>query len=455
MISGFKSYDDFLNEMTIIDKKLNDYSVTDIIELIDYFIKKTESPGKIDKTKESSQLLELYIKLSNRSEQAQEINEHLKKQGIAIEVKKTSDSSYPITEFFKDKLRVKLIFKPIGGAADTTLNSTITELVPILLFYSNLNVTPDTSNMMNACYAGIKSNQIEWASNQDKKSAEHYLDKFETSALFEEKMLNAYHIYQKLLTYDPEKLIWCYRVKPANVPINSRADIYVQPKHGDAFGVSLKAGKTGAAKFHVLNSSFTEFCRIVNPKTLDEIKEWAWSSVYNNILQEYIAQNPNKAKELSKINSDNYWDYGKNTSTTKEMKRVLDFMYEQNPKEIDKQGYDEILSKTRELVKRDILDHPYKFVEFLKEKMGISDNTFPVRTVIVTKKSAEEHDDVSEESMLATFEKEPIQIEISKTAKSDIYINFGDSEKFKFQLRNSMGGNKTAGFFNLKFSIIG
>ena len=76
------------------------------------------------------------------------VQNFLKSKRIDITEKKTSLSSENITEFVIGTYTVRIVYKPMsGGMTETTLNSTITELVPCLAWLNGLENPDFTGNI--------------------------------------------------------------------------------------------------------------------------------------------------------------------------------------------------------------------------------------------------------------------------------------------------------------------
>ena len=74
-----------------------------------------------------------YVRVSNRVDARRNLQNFIKSKKIKFEEKKTSLSSENITEFGIGDYTIRIVYKPrSGGMTETTLNSTITELVPCL-----------------------------------------------------------------------------------------------------------------------------------------------------------------------------------------------------------------------------------------------------------------------------------------------------------------------------------
>ena len=93
--------------------------------------------GKLSfEQKKSTRTIAVYfVRVSNRPDERKNIQNFLKSKKLDVTEKKTSLSSENITEFTLGTYTVRIVYKPMsGGMTETTLNSTITELVPCIAF---------------------------------------------------------------------------------------------------------------------------------------------------------------------------------------------------------------------------------------------------------------------------------------------------------------------------------
>jgi hypothetical protein len=434
-------YQSFLNEGKNTDAE---FDAKDVIQTIQKLSKKID-------VKDKRNSLEIWVYLDDRDSQSKTIDKELQNMGIEVEQVRMSISSYPISEFVLDGQTFRLVYKPVAGQAATTLHSTITELVPVLLLKAGYTGSPDPQTMIEACRS-VNLDRVSWAGGTDMETAKKYLDMFEDAPLYTEKMGNAFGIYQWCKSQNPKDLVWCYRVKPGNVPANSRADLYLEPSQGAPYGVSVKAKSTASAKVRKTSSTFFEFCDYMNPKLLEDIKTWGWDTIYKGIVDEAIQKNP-EDKNLAKINQSNYWNVGSKTAENKLLVAILDAKDKENSKSLDEIGYYKIQEKIRDGIAEEIRKSPDKFAAFLKLKMGISDKVFAVKVVEARGTNAYEVEDDSEESLSAILDERPIVSKIGPSLKR-IEAYFG-KHKFDFDIWNSEGGNKTASFYKFRIAQVG
>jgi len=186
-----------------------------------------------------------FVRASNRPDARRNIQNFLKSKKIKITEKKTSLSSENISEFMAGKYTVRLVYKPMsGGMTETTLNSTITELVPCIAFLNNVSET--NPEKLYEKILSLPHNQKCYVNASDQKAGVDFLEDMPKSSKFKEKMMNAVAITKFLKDKNSKKKIknvfWTYRAKPAGVPANSPADIVIHYTDNTLLGVSLKAG---------------------------------------------------------------------------------------------------------------------------------------------------------------------------------------------------------------------
>tara|TARA_A200000159_G_scaffold38397_1_gene34780 strand:- start:254 stop:1525 length:1272 start_codon:yes stop_codon:yes gene_type:complete len=195
--------------------------------------------------KSSSKILVYYIRASNRTDARRNVQNFLKTKKISFTEKKTSLSSENITEFVLDVYTVRIGYKPrSGGMTETTLNSTITELVPCLAFLNK--ITERNPEKLYEKVLALPQKQTCYVNAADQKAGIDFLEDMPKSSKFKEKMNNAVAITKFLEDTHRDKKIdkvyWTYRAKPIGVPANSPADIALFFVDKSILGVSLKAG---------------------------------------------------------------------------------------------------------------------------------------------------------------------------------------------------------------------
>lgn len=186
-----------------------------------------------------------FARVADRPTARKHVSDYFKAKKLNVTNKKTSLSSEDITEtVIADKV-VRVVYKPMkGGMTETTLNSTITELVPCLAFLNQIKER--NYEQLYQKILKLPLSQRCYVNAADGKSGRDFIEQMPESSKYKEKMENAVAITKFLEDTDSDKKIkdvyWTYRAKPAGVPANSPADIVIFFTDNTILGVSLKAG---------------------------------------------------------------------------------------------------------------------------------------------------------------------------------------------------------------------
>jgi hypothetical protein len=162
--------------------------------------------------------------------------------------------------FYENKSKpthtVRIIYKASsGGMQETTLNSSITELVPCIAFFAGRK----KFDTVDALYQyAIDANIDRFCLNdQDIQSGKKVLETMKSSSKFNEKMLAGMGVLKFLKETTASKKIvdlkWAYRVKPKGVPDKHKGDIFATFADGSQLGISIKAEK-GKAQLPQFNT---------------------------------------------------------------------------------------------------------------------------------------------------------------------------------------------------------
>lgn len=407
------------------------------------------------KTENKKNLFEIWAYLKDRDAQAPKINQVLVNNGFEIEqVMRSSSGSFPATEFTLDGKLIRVVFKPTGGQQMTTLNSTITELVPILLWKAAYTGPANPDTMLIACRT-VDLSSITWVSNSDQEAAAKYLDMFDESPSYKVKMENAYGVYRWLLTQTPKDLIWCYRLKPYDVPAKSRADIYLEPADGSPFGVSVKAKSSGSSKVRKMSSTFFEITKFYGGNWLNDTIKWGWDNVYSGLVQQYISEFPAEAETLKTLDASNYYVMGsRSPQKDKKILNVLQYYWGKDKKGLDELGYYKIQGYVRDTIANMAQQSPDVWSAFIREKTGLG-SVFSVKVVEAVKDVAKEIHSDSEDSISAVIESRPITSSTSNNSLKSFSVKYGKEETYNYDVWNDSGGNKTAAFYDFRIAQVG
>lgn len=339
-----------------------------------------------------------------------------------------SAGSYDIT--LDTKYTIRILFKPIsGGMTETTLNSTITELVPALLFAHGESFTDAKK-----CYDwmnGLKSYKNVVLS-ADTKSAKEFLLKAIDSSKFEEKMGNAFGVLKYLNDLHKEtaikQVIWGYRSKPTGVASNHKGDLFVVFTTGNMIGVSLKAGgaKTEEPKLNTYVNPFLE--NIKASRERDKLKDRVYESIH---------------KEMG---------LPKNWQPTKDAQIIREYRERTKQTYLDKH-YDNMLEMCRSTL-IDVVDGSVtNTIHFIKEQILAEQEGVPL---VVVKAHGTSYKMLTEEDDLAAFipKTKSVSAYPSKTSKQNWHIKLSGTKdtlilNMSIRTNKSAPHNKLAQGFNL------
>jgi len=244
-----------------------------------------------------------FARAASRPTARKHVGNHFKKLKLPVTEKKTSLSSEDITETTIDGTTVRIVYKPMsGGMTETTLNSTITELIPCLAFLNG--ITETNIDKLYEKIIGLSSKlQPPYVTQNDLKAGLDFIEQMPESSLYSVKMTNAMAIRKYLKDTNNNKKIdtvyWTYRAKPVGVPANSPADIVIFFNDGSLLGVSLKAGGE-STKEPLLNTyvkPIYEFFDRGNTKSI-KLRKKLLKEVYNEI--DITASNYDEGAERNK-----------------------------------------------------------------------------------------------------------------------------------------------------------
>lgn len=282
-------------------------------------------PNEFKKDKSTRKKQVYFIKTNDKTRTQKEIEAALQKQKIPTMQEKISSlsGSTKVTVIpnplpaIKDNV-VILVFKPAsGGMAETTLNSTITELAPALAFTNKINVTN-----VEDLYARLKQIDHKKASvyvaQRDIKAGEEFVNNFPKSSKFKTKMENALGVldwlYKENKTNPISNVFWGYRAKPAGVENKHKGDLFVVYKDGKMLGVSLKAGDENTSE-PKLNTYVKPIMEKINPEGILPLRTTLFKEIYsqfNTSLDGYDKVTKKQTIEkLAKLESTNPSEYNK------------------------------------------------------------------------------------------------------------------------------------------------
>jgi hypothetical protein len=434
-----------------LNESITDDSVYD--DIIEFIKKISEKPVKQDGKRSQK----FYIYLKDRENDSQVIIKKLIELGVNPREVYTSDSKFPQTEFVISGVNIRFIYKPVGGTATTTINSTITELTPCILYSYGYKGTYNSKQIMEFLRSQKDLSLCVLKGDQAKAFSD--IELFEDSALFEDKMINAWAIYRWLSAENQKSKInevwWAYRAKPAGVPSNSRADIVI---FGDIdYGVSLKAGSTKSAKFRKFSTTFYELCSVLNDNTLDKTKSEVFNMFISPFLTEFVNTHKEYERDIKRINDRNYTVYGKSTPQSKLLDEIYRIADKEDSNKITNIYY-QIQLYLKSKVVNIIKTKPDSWKELMYMKLGL-ETVFPVRTLVALKDQAHEEIADTEDNMKSLID-ETRNFEPKEDSKSNkrFTIVMGDGETKKlhdFDIWSSEGGVRIDNPLKFRIAMIG
>ena len=233
----------------------------------------------------------------DRESDRDEILRRLKNADIAAEVKASSKSSVDPIFGTHDGRKFVVTVKPkSGGMGESTLNSSITELFPCMMFEKNIDASgtseKDIDELMQKLIA-IDPSTLTCVGTKDVSAAETTLQKADTSSKYIDKMKAAIAIHQYLKDAHSDKPIanvyWGYRTKPKGVPNGHPGDMFIEYKDGSLLGVSLKSGgkKTKEPQLNTYHYSMFVNTRggpdFGDAKGKEDLRKAVYDKVYSKI----------------------------------------------------------------------------------------------------------------------------------------------------------------------------
>jgi len=405
-----------------------------------------------DKAKSTRLKKVMIVKSKNRLATQKEIEKKLSDVGLLFMREKTRFSSQPATIIdYSELTKVKgsqviLVFKSqSGGMQETTLNSTITELVPALAFMNNFSTTK-----VEELYDFLKnldhSKQTVYLNDRDEKAGIEFIDAMPTSSKFEIKMKNAMGVQKYLIDEHKKRPIkevfWGYRAKPKykNKQVSSKhkGDIFLLYEDGNMLGVSLKAGEEKSAE-PKLNTYVNKIFETLDPNKVEVLR----NELYNKIYKSFSTDK-------------SQYDIGAERRNTK--KKLSDFESRNLKK------YEELYDKGLNIIRKTLVDvlteNVKKTVAYFNEAIVGKDENVPlilVKAFNDTYKIDTSDDDV--EVFLPRTKK--IESKISKTSKQNFTIELIENTRSKMGLEFAVRSNKVGDdhklgqFFNLAVKFNG
>ena len=395
-------------------------------------LRKTEGVTKIKLFVESE---------GDRSTAKQMMESLLKSNGYNPEDTRVSGHSFTATAV-KGK-NITVIYKEKkGGMAETTINSTITELFPCIAFLAGIRETDKKKFYQKI----IESNNPDigcYVNANDAKKGSEFISLAESSSKFNEKVNNAMGILKFLQDQNAgkpiNKLYWGYRAKPQGVMNNHPGDIFIQYNDKKMVGVSLKAGgaRTMEPKLNTYVNPIVEFFG----------KQRDYQSWQRESYDRYYAGIPG----IPDFNL-----YGKSG-----MIGAL-AQFEKDNNELYEQYYDEQLEWIRDKVIQMMNSNQNRTKEFLLQRVAGEQKDVPLVVIKAVQATYQElrDDDVVKECVQRSRKTNGVKVSKSPRSKQTFFVDLICNRKttrLNFTIRTNKSGaeHKLGQFLNLAVKFNG
>ena len=375
--------------------------------------------------------------------------------------RKTTNHSIDLTVIRLGKEEVSLVYKNrSGGMAETTLNSTITELFPAIAFEKKISNFLRRDDFYKKILASNskKESKIGGAYKNEtaRKAGRKFISDAEKSSKFAEKTDAAIGIYQWILheneRRDVRSVVWGYRnnTKPDGVNPNHKGDLFLvfkQPKRGNPniMGVSIKAGAVGTKP-----PQFNSYVRAIynSPafrklSEYDQLKRISYDSIYKPAL----------GSDCPAFNT-----YGSQSMTTKVAK------LERDDNDLYEAYYDAQLEWLRNELIGLINGNPDKAKRWLKEEVAKEQQDVPLVVIQSSGSTLSDVHEVNDEDIV----KNCVTVAESVNAyapppggsKQNWYIDLTCKKKtttlnFSIRTNKSGSGHKLGQYINLAVKFNG
>ena len=384
--------------------------------------------------KQSTSKRDVYIvRSSDRETDRDEILRNLNQAGIKASLGSSSSSVDPIDGIYQNR-NFRIFVKPLsGGMGETTLNSSITELFPLIAFEKKYN--PKDIISFHQFLLGVDVSKLKCVGPKDIKAAEETINKADTSTKFKEKMANAIGVLKYIQQEDKNKkiksLFWGYRAKPAGVPSKHPGDMFITYNDNKILGVSLKAGgkKTSEPQLNTyIGKVFDEF----KDRNYGKLMSLAYKTVYSKIP----GMPPERSFIRDRKTKDILRDFDKKNNAQYE-KFYNDYL------EIMRQGIVKLFNKNK--------DNTIKYI-----KTNILRDAPDVPTIVI-KAVGSDYEEVTDKDQLGVFlpQVKFIRATSSQSSKQNWFIELTsgpDTLKMSMSIRTNKSGHaglKKLGQFSL------
>jgi hypothetical protein len=360
---------------------------------------------------------------NDRDSVKRDIEEKLSDANIDYEMSTTGGSvGSTIVSFGPHKIQIT--YKPIsGGMSETTLNSTITELVPSLAFmskkkFSNIDDLYDFISGTSLNEYGV------YVNSRDAEAGKQFIEQMSTSSKYKEKMENALAILDYLNDLHKQtpisQVFWGYRAKPPGIPASHKGDLFIKFKNGNMLGVSLKAGgeKTAEPQLNTyVNKFFDDFGYAREKKSLQEL-------VHKNIHSKLLLPS----------------DWESRTKKRNSIKVITEFK-KKNSREYESM-YDQMLEIVRDGIIKAVNLNKANAINYIQKQVLKKDDNVPL---VVVKAFGSNYKMVTDEDDLEAFlpKIRTVKAYKSSSSKQNWFIELSASPSEKITMNMSVRSNKS------------
>ena len=361
-----------------------------------------------------------------------------------------SRSTFDLTEITGFGEVLYLVYKATkGGMAETTLNSSITELFPCIAFSEGISTRLDNHQFYEKIVEVNRTKKEQLGAYKNKSAydaGKGIVDKASISSAFDRKVNGAKGITNWLAEQNKrktiDKIVWGYRnnTKPTGVNPNHKGDIFIVFTDTTIEGVSIKAGAAGAAEPQFnsyVKPIFTSFGMI--PKYNELMKE-SYDQFYTGI--------PNIPA---------YAQYGKQPMT-----KVVG-AFEAKQKKRYEDLYDQQLEWIRQTIVDMMNDHPQKAKNWLLREVAAEQEGVPLVVIKADDNgnvSLIQDEDVIKNCVSVSKKSNGLRAYVSSSSKQNWHIDLTCNAKtttLNFSIRtNKTGiGHKLGQYINLAVKFNG
>ena len=370
-----------------------------------------------------------------------EVEGKLSRAGLKFQSLRTGGSTGSTSVSFANHT-VLITYKPSsGGMSETTLNSTITELVPALAFMAGKTSAKSPKELYDFI-SKVKGNPGGvYLDKKDMEAGQKFIQMMSSSSKFEEKMMNAIAVLKYLKDLNSKNPIaniyWGYRKKPEGVSGKHKGDLFIKFTNGEMLGVSLKAGgaKTKEPQLNTYVSKFFSDMGMESDKS--QLVDRVYDSIHSTL-------------GLSK----DWESRGKKSASIDKIEK-----YKEKSLKKYEAKYDQMLDMIRDSIISAVNSSKKKTLEYIHKQILKKDDAVPL---VVIKAYGDNFSQVTDEDQLDAFLPlvKSIKAYKSMASKQAWFIELSSKDKvliMNMTIRSNkpMPENKIAQGYNLAIKFNG